>query len=493
MPPASSRERTAIFAILGLALVARIWALTSGVPYAVGIDEPAIVDRALRILQTGNWNTQPYDYPSLVIYVHALVAIGRFLVGATRGEWASLAAYDVAAVYAILRLVTAVAGTATVWLVWRIGRDIHSSAVGLMAAAQLAIVSLHVRESHFILTDVPVTALATFCLWLTVRASRTGTAGRYGLAGAAAGLTAAAKYNGGVVIVAPLLGWVLNDRRTTGAGRKLAAILVGAAIAFVLGAPYAILDLPGFLDGFAVQMSRFARVRDYGEPLWQLYLKHLAHQGPLWIPAAVAGAVAVMFRPGLRKWWAPVLAFAAAYFYVLSTHSPVFARYALPIVPLFCLFAAVGIAELGGGAERVIRRPHVRESTMLVGTLVMTAWFAVGTVNWLDGLKVRDTRSIAAEWMVAHVDRGTRIAVENSGPTYLTSAGFDVVPINRAYDRPPSRYFESRISYIVISAPDLAQYGEFLSTGTLVFEIVPTPQRPGPPVRILKLAAAPPS
>ena len=90
-------ERTALLVILGLGLMARVWNLTAGVPYAVGIDEPAIVDRSLRILHTGSWNTQPYDYPSLVIYLHALVGIARFLLGAIRGEWASLDGFDVAA------------------------------------------------------------------------------------------------------------------------------------------------------------------------------------------------------------------------------------------------------------------------------------------------------------------------------------------------------------------------------------------------------------
>ena len=151
-----SAHRIILAFILTVALAVRLWFLSTGIPHAVGIDEPAIVDRALAILNTGSWNTHAFDYPSLVIYVHALVAIGRFLVGATRGEWASLAEFDVGAVFLAGRFATALIGTATVWMTWRVGRLLHSPALGLTAAAQLAVLSLHVREWHFILTDVPV-------------------------------------------------------------------------------------------------------------------------------------------------------------------------------------------------------------------------------------------------------------------------------------------------------------------------------------------------
>ena len=92
-------ERLALCGILAIAAVARLWFRTAGVPHAVGIDEPQIVDRALRILHTGEWNPHVFDYPTLVIYLQAAVAIVRFLWGALGGQWASLDAFSIAAVY----------------------------------------------------------------------------------------------------------------------------------------------------------------------------------------------------------------------------------------------------------------------------------------------------------------------------------------------------------------------------------------------------------
>ena len=165
--------------ILAVALAARCWYLTAGVPYAVGIDEPQVVNRSLRILQTGDWNPHVFDYPTLVIYFHAAVAILRFLWGALDGEWASLDAYRIEAVYAAGRFMAACIGVATVWITFKLGEALGRRRAALLGAALLAVQPIHVRESHFILTDVPMTALTTLAIWLAVRASRLGTIRAY--------------------------------------------------------------------------------------------------------------------------------------------------------------------------------------------------------------------------------------------------------------------------------------------------------------------------
>src|SRR3982751_2081765 len=114
-------RRIALLLILVAAAAARLWHLTGGVRQAVGTAEPQVIDRAIRILQTGDWNTHIFDYPSLVIYVHAVVAIFRFLWGALNGEWNSLDAFSITAIYTTGRFVAAMIGVGTVWAVYRLG------------------------------------------------------------------------------------------------------------------------------------------------------------------------------------------------------------------------------------------------------------------------------------------------------------------------------------------------------------------------------------
>ena len=140
-------------------------------PFAIGIDEPEVMVRAVRMMKTGDFNPHFFDYPSLYMYVQALVAVVRFVFGAMRGEWSGLAQAPTEEFYVWGRGVTAILGTATVWLVYRAGMR-WGARTALLAAVLLAVMPLHVRESHYVLTDVPATFLVTLTLPALVARAR---------------------------------------------------------------------------------------------------------------------------------------------------------------------------------------------------------------------------------------------------------------------------------------------------------------------------------
>ena len=482
-------EFSVLALILGAAAAARLWYLGAGIPHAVGIDEPQVVDRALRILRTGDWNPHIFDYPTLVIYVHAIVAIGRFLWGALKGEWVSLDGFSIAAVYTAGRFVAATIGVGTVWLTYRLGTELSSRRVALLAAAQMAVRSLHVRESHFILTDVPMTALTTLTVWLSVRAARLGTVRAYGWAGAASGLAGAAKYTGGIALIAVVSAWLLHERSSPDRLRKLGAIFGAAALAFVIGAPYTILDLPAFLDGFAAQFARFAAPSHTSDPAWLLYVKHLSPPGGRWsVPLALGGLAILLWRSHARTRWMPVILFTLAYFYMLSTHSPVFGRYALPLLPMLCLFTSVASLEAVRFTARFtpMARPAVQRALVAAAVTLLLWGPAAESVRWLDLQKRSDTRALATDWLRTNTPRGTRVAVENNGPTYLDSAGFKVTGTELLLDKGVD-WYRQRVDYLIVSSADLTRYSEYVSAGPTVFQISPTLQRWGPPIQIVRL------
>lgn len=472
--------------VLAAALAARVVFLRSGVPHALGIDEPAAMDRALRILNTGDWNPHVFDYPTLVIYLHTLNALVCFLAGVVAGWWDSLPAFDIAAVYTAARLLTAVAGVLTVWITYRIGVAIGSRSLGLLAAAQLAVLPMHVRESHFALTDVPVTLFTTTGMLLAMRAARLRSASAYFVAGVGCGLAAAAKYNGAVALVAPAVVWLLYERAAPDRGRKAFALVAGAAVAFVAAVPFAVLDLPGFLSGFAAQAARFSGARFDGDPVWLLYLKHFALMGRLWLPAAAAGLVALLARRATRVAVAPVLAFGLAYYYVLATHPLVFARYALPLLPVISIFAAAAVLEIANASRRV-RGGRYRRFVLAAGAIALTAAFTVETVRWLRQFHAPDTRQIATLWMKDNLPRGSRVVVENSGPNYLSRAGFVVTRLEMVTERPVEWYAARQIDYVIVTSRDPEITKPYLKAGPQVFAIGPTPSRWGPHVTIVKI------
>ena len=88
------------------------------------------------------------------------------------------------------RAVTAILGTATVWSSTA-PACAGARGTALLAAGMLAVMPLHVRESHYVLTDVPVTFFVMLTLLLSLRAHERATAWSFALAGAAAGLAGA--------------------------------------------------------------------------------------------------------------------------------------------------------------------------------------------------------------------------------------------------------------------------------------------------------------
>src|SRR4030088_2615616 len=90
--PADLKEsRLGLVLALVTAALLRFWALPQGVPFSPGVDEPEVMERAVRMMKTGDFNPHFFDYPTLYMYIQAAVATFRFVIGAMRGQWAGLA------------------------------------------------------------------------------------------------------------------------------------------------------------------------------------------------------------------------------------------------------------------------------------------------------------------------------------------------------------------------------------------------------------------
>ena len=87
------------------------------------------------------------------------------------GLWRSLEQAGPSEFYLWGRAVTALFGTATVFLVFRIGMR-WGARHALLAAGLMAVLPSHVRESHYVLTDVPMTFFTSLTFLLTLRAPR---------------------------------------------------------------------------------------------------------------------------------------------------------------------------------------------------------------------------------------------------------------------------------------------------------------------------------
>ena len=193
-------------------------------------------------------------------------------IGHLRGDYhlkfdiIKAAGVDPTPFFMVPRVVSAVAGVVTIALVNRLTAALFDRLTGIVAALLLAVAFLHVRDSHFGVTDVPMTCLVVAAAIPLTRLLADPTRRRdWIVAGALAGLAASTKYTGGLVVTGGLAVAIvaMAERR----GPESRAVLTGVAwfaiaslIAFVLTTPFAVIDVRQFVD--ALQFIDTTSTRD---------------------------------------------------------------------------------------------------------------------------------------------------------------------------------------------------------------------------------------
>jgi 4-amino-4-deoxy-L-arabinose transferase-like glycosyltransferase len=372
--------------VLVIAVALRLWT-----PGRAGLvtdpDEAAIMSAIVGVMRTGDFNPHYFDYPGLIFWLYLPVACARFVVGAVRGEWTSLSDVNALTFLPWARVVTALLGGATVFLVHQIGLR-WGARHALLAAGLLAVMPLHVAAAHHALPDVPLTFLTTLCFLLSLAAHETATPRAFAAAGAAAGLAVATNYGAAIVLLIPLVSaWMTFPGRPSRLAYALAA--VGAAlVAYLVAAPFTVLDLPGFLNGFAAFMARFRERGDAGAGhAWLIYLVTL--QRSLGWPALLLmfiglamGVVRAAKGPG-RVRWMLLVAFPIVAYVVVSRRGMADSRALLPAIPFACTLA--GLAVISGVS--LLRRFEIPRAvrTGLIVALTVAAVLPplIGSIKYL--------------------------------------------------------------------------------------------------------------
>ena len=495
-------SRAGLALVLSAAALLRFWALGHGIPFMLSVDEPEVMVRAVVIMKSGDFNPHFFDYPSLYIYAQTAVAVARFLFGAIRGQWATLASAATADFYFWGRALTALLGTATVWVLY-LGGLRWGARTALLAAALLAVMPMHVRESHFVLTDVPVTFLVTLTFVLSLRAHERSTLGSFALAGAVAGLAAATKYTGAIALIMPVIAcWLTPSTRPSRFAASLA--MAGAFFAaFLVAAPYTFLDLPAFLNQFAKLAAAYNSAPISPERPAITYLKPLrnAWQWPgslIVIGGLVLGLVRAIKGPGRVKWTLAIV-FPIVYFWFVSRQTIVYGRYLLPIVPSLSLLAAGAIVS-GVSQLRRYEIPRSARNALTAALVLLAIVPPTYTAIVFDVSASRTwTTEQAYDWIRREIPAGSKIAVETHA--LLLPDSFQVENVKQLRLAPLETYEASNTDYLVASSQcygpyvdqprqyptEYADYARLFRQTREVARFTPAKDHPGPELRVLKV------
>jgi 4-amino-4-deoxy-L-arabinose transferase-like glycosyltransferase len=495
-------SRLGLLLVLAVAAALRFWALGHGIPHALSVDEPEIVERALRMMRAGTLNPHFFDYGQLLIYIQLFVSVIRFIVGSVTGAWDSLAQVTSDSFYLWGRAVTAAFGVATVFVVFRIGLR-WGARHALLAAALMALMPLHVRYSHYVLTDIPLTFFVATAMLMSLTAHERPVIRAFALAGAMAGLAAAVKYNGGLALLMPLLAcWMTPAARPSRLACSIAAV-GGAAVAFFMTAPFTILDLPGFLDRFASLTAEYRNGAPPAEAGIIIYLKHLRLQfgvpGMLLITGGLLMGVIRSVRGPGRVPWAVALVFTVPYFLIVADQRIIYARYMLPIVPMLCILAATAVIS-GVSLLRRYEFPRGVRTALIAGlTIALLGPPAMTAVGFARIIARTSTTDLAYRWILANVPEGSRIVQEGNHLTFPPR--YESVRLRQLRELTYEQHVEAGADYLVASSQAYGPYLEsparfreefnaymtLFTRGQEVARFTASHDHPGPELRIVKV------
>jgi 4-amino-4-deoxy-L-arabinose transferase-like glycosyltransferase len=451
-------------AVAVLALVLRVWGYRFGLPYFEHADEWAVADKALAILQTGDFNPRRFIYPNLYIYLQTGVALLHFLWGASVGLYKDLGDIDRAAFYAWGRLLTAALGAGTVLATYATARLLYDRSVGLVAAALLAVFPAHVADSHYVTTDTPasfftmlafvgIAALAT-----RPPATRVNRLAAATLCGLAVGLATATKYNVALLVLPLLLALVWAEPNDQDAASRVARVgasalyaLAGVALGFTLGTPFWIAELPLLLNELASILDHYKFKGHPGhesERPWLDYALAYYREGQLAALLAALGLGLAFLRH--RRADILLLLFVVPSFLQLAGLKVIFFRNLMPLLPFGCIFAALGASALA--AWLASRRRWRGGSRLLLAALTLLALVSPLTASVRADLRLArpTTRLLATEWVVANAPAGARVWLEDQ-TLILPADRFRVAGGRPVLEQPLEWYREQGYRLLVAS------------------------------------------
>jgi hypothetical protein len=405
--------------LIATGAILRLWGVRFALPNPLARpDEEVIVDVALGFFS--DLNPHFFDWPSLFMYATAasyavLFAFERAIGGTITSAAVAKSALE-PVLYLIPRLLSVTAGVLTIPVLNGAARELFSRRVALVAASFLTVAFLHVRDSHFGVTDVSMTFLLLCAFWAGIRCATRGvTLRRAALAGFLCGLAASTKYNAALIMlpaIVAILGRTLwkEPRSLRAATQALAILLACAALAFVAGTPFSLLDHESFIDAVTVVRGHLAGGHVIMARGWTYHPVFTFRYG-LGVPLTIAAVLGACWLIARERWKALlVLVFPVSYYLVLGSGLTVFVRYMMPMVPFLCLTAALFVDRVAIFLRSRFNTDVLSETA---GVALLAAIIAAPTARTsvaFDRLMTRrDTRLLGDNWVASRFPAGASI------------------------------------------------------------------------------------
>ncbi len=466
-------EISALLLVFALALALRLWGIGWGLPYLYHPDEFQVVAPYLRMVKTGDLNPHWFIYPSLPLYINGAVYGLYFLLKLALGRFHGVEDITIPHVlimgsgiigdpkiFWIGRMVSILFGLGAVYLSYRCAKLVSGKAwPGLLAALFTAVSNANVIQSRLVLPNIFVAFFAILTVWFSLQIFKRGRTIDYVLAGLAIGLTAASKYNGGLVALVPAAAHLIRTCLKGWKDGRIYLAAVVAVLAFLLTNPYAVLDFPSFSRDLIEAKNNYAG----GWPgfssvsiLW--YLSYLWRFEPISSLAALGGIAWAAWRRQKDALIAGL--FPLAYFLFISAFRYYNEHTLLHLLPTAHVMAGVFFGWLleTGKARLPSRNLLV---TAGLGLLIAAACLIPlkRTIDTQARVLQVDGRETSRVWIDENIPAGTTIAIESYSP-YVDPQKYRVVIVPPFLPKELAWYRENGVQFLVFSE---GMYGRYFA------------------------------
>lgn len=414
-----------LLSILVLSFVLRVW----GIWNIEQTDEFNEVFEALKVdsgsLNLDRWNKKVLIYILAVEYALYFGMGWLFGIFSSVSDFASKIAVDMAPLFIIGRVTSAIFGTAIVFITYLVGKRLFDKEAGLYAAIFLCFNFVHVEHSHLVLVDITMTLFVMLSFYFAVCMMYQGTKKEYFLAGLFAGIAIVAKVPAIFILISVGIAHAIVSYEKSGNLKnivfdgKVIFIILGIIAGGILGNPAILLAFPKYLEWLRSLLGAYQGTVDqiaYWTPVngFVFYLKTLSRNlGLPLLGLTIAGLLYFIARP--RREILLLLSFILPFYFFMANSKWVLAdRYMIPIFPFLSVIA-------GGFLYEIKARMKIRKFVMAV-TLVILLIIPLKSVSIFEiSLLQKNTRYWAKEWIESNIPKGSKILID-SGRTINTQS-----------------------------------------------------------------------
>ncbi len=419
----SLKRNWVIVAILLLAFFVRIWGIDYGLPHFLIGDEKSIVYGSLKMLELKTLvpafypqDFRPMYYPPVIAYIYLIFLSPVLLIEFLFGQFSNLSDFknflilDPTVIWLTVRTATALLGTATIYLIYLIGKKLFNKQVGLLSALFLSLSFLHIQLSHFARHWVPATFFVTLVVLFSILIYQKRDNRYYIWAGIFLGLAFGASYITGVGLIIFLFAHFLSGPGNFLKKIKDKNLWIAVSIFLILAVVFVVLHPQEFTR---ILFGEDSGTRD-PKTLVGLLSAFVFHLKNLWyfettaLVFAVLGIIILFFKSKKTL----TLLLSLPVFYILSLyflfHSEV--RYTVFILPLLCLLAGFGLNFV----FNIVLAKKIGKSLFVI-IFVFTFLYPLSVAFKYDYLLTRkDSRVMAKEWIENNIPTEERIITDFS-------------------------------------------------------------------------------